>query len=55
MRIKEWYSWHFPELAKIVPDNNIYVRLVDLIGHKGNMSDNLLEPVEEITTDGELA
>lgn len=32
MRIKEWYSWHFPELAKIVTDNYTYVKLVDLIG-----------------------
>jgi hypothetical protein len=21
MRVREWYSWHFPELVKIVPDN----------------------------------
>ena len=21
MRVREWYSWHFPELYKIVPDN----------------------------------
>jgi RNA processing factor Prp31 len=32
MRIKEWYSWHFPELARLVPDNLVYVRLVTLIG-----------------------
>lgn len=32
MRIKEWYSWHFPELAKLVTDNEVYVKLVDLIG-----------------------
>ena len=31
MRIKEWFSWHFPELAKIVTDNYTYVRLVDHI------------------------
>lgn len=24
MRLKEWYSWHFPELAKIVTDNIAY-------------------------------
>jgi len=24
MRLKEWYSWHFPELAKIVTDNVVY-------------------------------
>ena len=21
MRIREWYSWHFPELVKLVNDN----------------------------------
>ena len=24
MRLKEWYSWHFPELARIVTDNITY-------------------------------
>lgn len=32
MRVKEWYSWHFPELAKQVSDNQIFIKLVDLIG-----------------------
>ena len=31
MRIKEWYSWHFPELVKIVSDNRVYVKLVSFI------------------------
>ena len=22
MRVKEWYGWHFPELAKIVPNSH---------------------------------
>jgi len=21
MRLREWYSWHFPELSKIISDN----------------------------------
>eukprot|EP00916_Digyalum_oweni_P015196 GHVL01024830.1.p1 GENE.GHVL01024830.1~~GHVL01024830.1.p1 ORF type:complete len:453 (+),score=85.13 GHVL01024830.1:88-1446(+) len=36
MRIKEWYSWHFPELAKIVPDNICYAELVRYIGLTSN-------------------
>lgn len=32
MRLKEWYSWHFPELAKIVTDNIAYSQMVVLIG-----------------------
>lgn len=38
MRIKEGYSWHFPELAKIITDNETYTRLVCLIGNKANIS-----------------
>ena len=34
MRIKEWYSWHYPELAKLVTDNVKYVQLVRLVGVK---------------------
>lgn len=36
MRVKEWYSWHFPELAKILTDNEIYVNLIDKFGAKEN-------------------
>ena len=28
MRVKEWYGWHFPEMAKIVADNVHYARCV---------------------------
>jgi len=34
MRLKEGYSWHFPELAKIVSDNENFTKLVILIGNK---------------------
>lgn len=37
MRLKEWYSWHFPELAKIVTDNLTYAQAVILIGMKNNV------------------
>jgi nucleolar protein 58 len=32
MRCKEWFGWHFPELAKIVTDNMAYVRCVKKMG-----------------------
>lgn len=32
MRIKESYGWHFPELAKILNDNERYVRFVRAVG-----------------------
>lgn len=31
MRIKEWFGWHFPELARIVTDNSAYVKIIRLI------------------------
>ena len=34
MRAKEWYSWHFPELARIITDNHVYTKIVDLVGVK---------------------
>jgi len=34
MRLKEWYSWHFPELSRIVSDNIVYAKCVKLIGEK---------------------
>ena len=38
MRLREWYSWHFPELAKIVSDNIVYAKCVKTIGDKVNVS-----------------
>ncbi len=51
MRVKEWYSWHFPELSKIVSDNFIFVKLVSLIGDRATSTASL-EEIEEIIGDG---
>eukprot|EP00188_Purpureofilum_apyrenoidigerum_P002364 Plantae.Rhodophyta-Purpureofilum_apyrenoidigerum.ctg2464.p1 GENE.Plantae.Rhodophyta-Purpureofilum_apyrenoidigerum.ctg2464~~Plantae.Rhodophyta-Purpureofilum_apyrenoidigerum.ctg2464.p1 ORF type:complete len:490 (-),score=133.96 Plantae.Rhodophyta-Purpureofilum_apyrenoidigerum.ctg2464:120-1589(-) len=51
MRAKEWYSWHFPELAKIVPDNYQYARLVNIIKNKTNANEEILPQIEEIVID----
>ena len=32
MRLREWYSWHFPELSKIISDNLTYAKVVNFIG-----------------------
>lgn len=55
MRIKEWFGYHFPELAKIVSDNEIYVKVVDLVGCKENISDDIKEELAEITLDEDVA
>ncbi|KAM0330583.1 hypothetical protein ACHAQA_003531 [Verticillium albo-atrum] len=52
MRTKEWYGWHFPELAKILNDNLAYARLVDLVGMRENLADADLSEIlpEELET-----
>ncbi|KAI1317317.1 snoRNP complex protein nop56 [Mortierella claussenii] len=55
MRIREWYSWHFPELVKIVNDNYKYARLTQLIKNKSDLSESKLEALEEITGDAAQA
>lgn len=51
MRTKEWYGWHFPELAKILNDNLAYARVVLTVGMRMNavetdLSEILPEEVE---------
>jgi nucleolar protein 56 len=41
MRTREWYSWHFPELVKIVNDNILYARLVAFIRNRKTLSKEL--------------
>ncbi|CAO2837152.1 unnamed protein product [Amaranthus hypochondriacus] len=36
MRVREWYGWHFPELAKIIQDNILYAKSVKLMGNRVN-------------------
>ncbi|OSX60511.1 hypothetical protein POSPLADRAFT_1183059 [Postia placenta MAD-698-R-SB12] len=36
MRVKEWYGWHFPELAKIIVDNQAYAKVVKAMGFRTN-------------------
>jgi len=37
MRVKEWYGWHFPELARILSDNMVYAKLVKILGSRSNI------------------
>nr|OQO21258.1 Nucleolar protein 58 [Rachicladosporium sp. CCFEE 5018] len=32
MRVKEWYGWHFPEMARIINDNVAYSRVILAMG-----------------------
>ena len=42
MRVREWYSWHFPELVKICADNYQYARLALFIKEKTSLSQESL-------------
>jgi nucleolar protein 56 len=56
MRVKEWYGWHFPELAKLVGENLIYCRLVGFIGIKEEAKlEEKLEQLTEIVGSEEVA
>ena len=55
MRVREWYSWHFPELVKVVSDNYLYSKLVLLIKDKGTLSDDSIPALKEVLGDEEQA
>ncbi|KAG8629261.1 hypothetical protein KVT40_003126 [Elsinoe batatas] len=51
MRVKEWYGWHFPEMAKIINDNLAYAKVILKMGVRSNavstdLSDILPEEIE---------
>jgi len=51
MRIREWYSYHFPELVKIVNDNYMFAKLTNVLGDRAKLTLDLEEQVEEIVMD----
>ena len=56
MRLKEWFAWHFPELTKIVNDNAIYARLVNLCdARRDNFTEEINDEIAAITLDEEKA
>ncbi|XP_058060258.1 nucleolar protein 56 [Anopheles bellator] len=55
MRIREWYSYHFPELVKIVPDNYMFAKVAHFIKDRKSLSQDSLEGLEEIVMDSQKA
>lgn len=45
MRVKEWYGWHFPELAKILPDNLSYAKIIVTLGVRTNAPETDLSEI----------
>lgn len=55
MRVREWYSWHFPELANIVKDNYMYARVVHSVKSRSGLSEASLPGLTEIVLDADVA
>jgi len=55
MRTREWYSWHFPELIKIVNDNILYTRAVRFIKSRDSLTDESKPALTEILGDEKQA
>merc|ERR1712183_1173997 len=55
MRIREWYSYHFPELIKIVPENALYAKVVKLIKNRKELSQDMFDQLEAILMDSARA
>ena len=52
---REWYSYHFPELVKVVPENYTYARVAKFIKNRKELTDESVEPLEEIVMDSAKA
>jgi nucleolar protein 56 len=55
MRVREWYSWHFPELNKLVPDMFIYARSVAFIQNKESLNKDKLAELTAIVLDEDVS
>lgn len=56
MRVREWYSWHFPELIRIVSENHLYANLALWIGDKERLSDSDKDELAtQVNDDTEIA
>jgi nucleolar protein 56 len=53
MRVREWYSWHFPELVKIVSDNQRYAELALFIKDKQTLTGESLHDIAALVEDDE--
>jgi nucleolar protein 56 len=51
--VREWYGWHFPELIKVVAENQKYARCALFIGDKKTLSEDRLHELAECVDDDE--
>ncbi|XP_057761728.1 nucleolar protein 56-like isoform X2 [Arachis stenosperma] len=55
MRVREWYSWHFPELVKIVNDNYLYAKVAKFIEDKAKLAEDKIPELTDIVGDEDKA
>lgn len=55
MRVREWYSWHFPELVKVVPDNIQYARVVGVVKDKSSLGEAAIPALVDVLQDEDKA
>ncbi|KAF5732206.1 putative nucleolar protein nop56 [Tripterygium wilfordii] len=55
MRVREWYSWHFPELVKIVNDNYLYAKIAKFIEDKAKLCEEKIPELTDIIGDEDKA
>lgn len=55
MRVREWYSWHFPELIRVVTDNIQYARVVAVIKNKSTLTEDSIPGLTEVLMNETLA
>ncbi|CAN6212418.1 unnamed protein product [Urochloa humidicola] len=55
MRVREWYSWHFPELAKIVNDNYLYAKIAKFVVNKSDLAEKDIPALANLTGDEDKA
>ncbi|KAI5797786.1 nucleolar protein NOP58 [Geopyxis carbonaria] len=54
MRVKEWYGWHFPEMAKIINDNMAYARVIIAMGMRSSCATTDLSEILEEEMEAQL-
>ncbi|KAI1431333.1 pre-rRNA processing nucleolar protein-like protein Sik1 [Xylaria sp. CBS 124048] len=52
-KLREWYSWHFPELYAICSDNLNYAKVARYVGDKSTLSDEKLHELAGLLGDDE--
>lgn len=53
MKLREQYGWHFPELSKIVSNNDQYAKIALKIGNKSRLTDDDLHDLAAVVDDDE--